>query len=89
MTNDLGKQGSRPGSTFQDMRAKARAGSLAGKSYASDGLRSAPSTSSEGAKAARVGQGTGVVRRSPIGSPNTGNSPYERQTPRKPGAEGL
>jgi len=89
MTNDLGKQGSRPGSTYQDMRAKARAGSLAGKSYPGDGLRSGPSTTSEGAKAARVGQGTAIVRRSPIGSPNTGNSPYERQQPRKPGAEGM
>lgn len=89
MTNDLGKQGSRPGSTYQDMRAKARAGSLAGKSYPGDGLRSAPSTSSEGAKAARVGQGSGVVRKSPIGSPNTGNSPYERPSNRKPGAESI
>lgn len=89
MRDDLGKQGMRPGSTFQEMRAKARAGSLAGKQYASDGLRSGPSTASEGAKAARVGQGSGIVKRSPIGSPQTGNSPYERQQPRKPGAESL
>jgi hypothetical protein len=89
MPDDLGKQGSRPGSTFQEMRAKARAGSLAGKSYPGDALRSAPSTASEGAKAARVGQGSGVVKRSPIGTPNTGNSPYERQSGRKPGAESI
>jgi hypothetical protein len=89
MPDDLGKQGSRPGSTFQDMRAKARAGSLAGKSYPGDALRAGPSTASEGAKAARVGQGSGVVKRSPVGTPNTGNSPYERQSGRKPGAESL
>lgn len=89
MRDDLGKQGSRPGNTRSERLVKARSGAFAGKQYESDGLRGGPSTASEGAKAQRVGQGSGVVRKSPIGSPNTGNSPYERQQPRKPGAESL
>jgi hypothetical protein len=89
MMRDDGKQGSRPGSTFQEMRQKARGGSLHGKQYAQDGIHAGPSSAELGAKVARAGQGSGIVKKTPLGSPNTGNSPYERQQPRKPGAESL
>ena len=81
--NDDGRRGSRPGSTFQDMRQKARSGSLRGKLYEGDEMccgqgvgRPSPSMSSPRT----------TVTKSPISSPRTGNSPWERPITRKPGA---
>lgn len=79
---DDGKQGSRSGSTFQEMRSKARSGSFAGKKYPHD----TKCEQGYGAPDPRMaGQGSGVVRARPISTPRTGNSPYERQVPTKPG----
>lgn len=83
MIKDEGRQGSRPGSTFQDMRQKARAGQLRGPQFPHDGVcepgygKPTPTM---------AGQGTSVVNKRPIVSSRTGNSPYERPVPYKPGA---
>lgn len=75
-------QGSRPGSTFQAMREKARAGQLRGKTY-NEWASAVPSGTHN---PPNRGQGTSVVTRSPLDSKNSGNSPWERNTPLKPGA---
>ena len=85
MRGDLGNQGMRPGSTFQEMRRKARAGDLRGKTYGADSTSHGVPTGSVRAKEA--GQGSGIVRKQNLSSRMTGNTPYERQYPVKPGSQ--
>lgn len=76
-------QGSRPGQTFQAMREKARAGKLAGPSnYATD--CSHPQKSGY-MNPPNVGQAKSMTT-SKLGSKLTGNNPWERARPLKPGA---
>lgn len=85
MVNDEGRQGSRPGQTFQAMRQKARAGQLAGPRMPhGDSGCCYPGTGRP--TPTNVGTGRTTVTRSPIQSPSTGNDPFERPFPRKPGA---
>ncbi len=73
--------GSRPGNTHLERLAKARSGAFAGKKYPDDGFKMGT-----GAPSPRMaGSGSGIVSKSPIATPRTGNSPYERPMPVKPG----
>ena len=76
------KQGSRPGQTFQAMREKARAGKFAGPSTYGD--CSHPQVSGKN-NPPNVGQAKGMTK-SPLDSRATGNNPWERRQPMKPGA---
>lgn len=78
-------RGSNPSMSFQRMREKARSGALAGSSRSPDdccsggmpsGMKNPP----------MAGQGTNVIKRTPINSARTGNDPWERAKPLKPGA---
>lgn len=84
---DSGSQGSRPGSTFQEMRQKARSGSLHGKQYPQDSFQAGQRG---GGQITQAGQGTNVVTKtalSPGAASRTGNDPYKRPSIAKPGAE--
>lgn len=73
--------GSRPGNTHLERLAKARSGAFAGKKYSDDGFKMGT-----GAPSPRMaGSGSGIVSKSPIATPRTGNSPYERPMQVKPG----
>jgi hypothetical protein len=76
MSVDTSKGGVKPGMTFPDMRAKARAGQLVKGAYRQGdcaGPGPAPSVKN-------AGQGTGIVQRTQINTSRTGNSPTERQS---------
>lgn len=73
--------GSRPGNTHLERLAKSRSGAFAGKKYPDDGFKMGTGASSP----RMAGSGSGIVSKSPIATPRTGNSPYERPMPVKPG----
>lgn len=78
-----GKQGSRPGSTRAERMAQARAGKFKGPQYEKD--RASHGVPSGSVRATDVGQSRVMPRTTPISTRMTGNSPYERQYPQKPG----
>lgn len=69
------------GNTHLERLAKARSGAFAGKKYPDDGFKMGTGAPSP----RRAGQGSGIISKSPIATPRTGNSPYERPAPTKPG----
>jgi len=81
MNDSLGKQGSRPGNTRSERLAKARSGAFAGKSYAEDAnLRRGP------VDIKQAGQGTSVVKKTPLRPEAPTGDPWKRPDYAKPGA---
>ncbi len=68
--------GAKSGSTFPEMREKARAGQLAKGQYAAGSCAGA-TTPPVGRNA---GQGTGIVQTTPISTSRTGHDPMTRQS---------
>lgn len=83
---DLGNQGMRPGSTFQEQRRKARAGAFRGQQYGATSISYGVKTGS--VRAPEVGQGTAIVKKQKLSTRMTGNDPTEKQFPQRPGGTG-
>lgn len=75
MPADNSNSGVKPGSTFAEMRAKARAGQLV-KDCCRPGDTAGPGPAPS---VKNAGQGTGIVRTTAINTSRTGHNPMQRQ----------
>jgi transcriptional regulator of met regulon len=81
MDNGLGNQGSRRGNTHSERLAKARSGAFAGRKYPQDA-----SLKPGRNPITNAGQGTNVVKKTPLDPKAPVGDPWKRPDYQKPGA---